>query len=515
MAKGKHGKRSQPARKRKAERTVDKSQALLPETEATPPWLDGVRPAGQRLYDMPYSAPAPRLVNPDLGLHNLMARAGHNAAYTIDVTLLDAPDHRLIRSGVLLAHRVLDGRGEWFLTAPDWRPLLPKDRVELMGHAELPDAFADLIRPLRRRATLGPVAGLQCERREFALRDDQGSTLALLRDDKVTVRRGGLTTARYRQLMITPVGPGLTDDQRGWVDRALTQTGANRVPKFPRLATRLGAPATGPTDIPEPTPFDGAAPFRRFVSQLLGLRLRRIVEADLAIRGGDLTATGQLMEEAAQLRLELQGLSTVLDADWIEDLYDELDWITVLPEGSGSGFDEVDSTQQLVNRLRSERYLTLLERLVNAVRSPKLSDSATATHPGGQPAADVLGELIATVLARLRRHAGALTVDSSDRAWSDAQRSLGQINWAIDLAAHVLAERTVQLRKRLAKPQRLLTAVRDQLAQADQAVAAVSELSPGEAFAAGRAYEQQIASTRQLRQDFVDQWAKTVKKLDA
>jgi hypothetical protein len=46
-------------------------------------------------------------------------------AYEIAVTLLDAPDHRLIRSGVLLAHRVLDGRGEWYITAPDWQPLLP------------------------------------------------------------------------------------------------------------------------------------------------------------------------------------------------------------------------------------------------------------------------------------------------------------------------------------------------------------------------------------------------------
>jgi len=113
---------------------------------------------------MPYSAPAPRLVNPSLGLHNLVARAGHNAAYEIDVTLLDAPDHRLIRSGVLLAHRVLDGRGEWYLTAPDWQPLLPKDRIELMGHADLPEELADLIRPLRRRAPLGPVAALRCER---------------------------------------------------------------------------------------------------------------------------------------------------------------------------------------------------------------------------------------------------------------------------------------------------------------------------------------------------------------
>ena len=58
---------------------------------------------------MPYSAPAPRMINPAIGLHNLVARAGHNAGYDIDLTLFDAPDHRMIRRGVLLAHRVLDG----------------------------------------------------------------------------------------------------------------------------------------------------------------------------------------------------------------------------------------------------------------------------------------------------------------------------------------------------------------------------------------------------------------------
>ena len=89
------------------------------------PERSGLKPPGQRYYDMPYSAATPRMINPDLGLHHLVVRAGHNAAYEISVTLLDAPDHRLIRSGVLLAHRVLDGRGEWYITAPDWQPLLP------------------------------------------------------------------------------------------------------------------------------------------------------------------------------------------------------------------------------------------------------------------------------------------------------------------------------------------------------------------------------------------------------
>ena len=476
-----------------------------PATPATPAQpASGHRPPGQRFYDLPYSAAAPRLINPDLGLHNLVARAGHNAAYSIDVTLLDAPDHRLIRSGVLLAHRVLDGRGEWYLTAPDWQPLLPKDRIELMGHADLPEELADLLRPLRRRATLGPVAALTCDRREFALRDDHGTTLALLRDDKVTVRRGGLTTARYREVMITPVGPGITDEQTAWLDRAFIQSGATYVPKFPRLVTRLGAPATGPTDLPVPEPFDADASFKKFVSQLLALRLRRIVEADLAIRGGDLTAIGRLADEAARLRDELKGLSPVLDAEWVEDVYDELGWISL-----DSAPSDADGRERLSTRLRSERYLTVLERLVGAVRAPKLAEvRAEATGV-------VLTELVASAVDRLRQAADALTVDSPEEEWDEAWREIGRLQWVLDVAAQVLPEDSARIRRRLSAAARLLAEVHDDRTSEATAMMLVADLTPELAFLAGRDFERETDKARRSRRHFVREWAKIVKKLDA
>ena len=170
---------------------------------------------------------------------------------------------------------------------------------------------------------------------EFALRDDTGTTLALLRDDKVTVRRGGLTTARYREVMLTPVGPGLTHDQRAFVDRAFRSVGANRVPRFPRLVTRLGAPATGSSDIPLEQALDGALPFRRFVGAVVGNRLREVVRCDLALRAGDGDALSRLSDEAAALRAELAGLSPGLDPAWAEDLVDDLDWLVGVTRGAG------------------------------------------------------------------------------------------------------------------------------------------------------------------------------------
>jgi hypothetical protein len=480
------------------------SNGKVAATPALPsPPASGHRPPGQRFYDLPYSAAAPRLINPDLGLHNLVARAGHNAAYSIDVTLLDAPDHRLIRSGVLLAHRVLDGRGEWYLTAPDWQPLLPKDRIELMGHADLPEELADLLRPLRRRATLGPVAALTCDRREFALRDDAGTTLALLRDDKVTVRRGGLTTARYREVMITPVGPGVNDEQTAWLDRAFIQAGATYVPKFPRLVTRLGAPATGPTDLPVPEPLDADAPFKKFVSQLLALRLRRIVEADLAVRGGDLTAIGRLADEAVRLRDELKGLSPVLDAEWVEDVYDELGWISL-----DSAPSDPDGRERLAGRLRSERYLTVLERLVGAVRTPKLADVRA------ESAGVILSELVAAALDRLRQNADALTVDSPEEEWDEAWGEIGRLQWVLDVAAQVLPEDPVRIRQRLATAARLLTQIHDDRTSEATAMLMVADLTPELAFLAGRDFEREMDKARRSRRQFVREWAKITEKLN-
>ena len=337
---------------------------------------------GQRLYDMPYSSPAPRLVNPELGLEHLVARAGHNAGYEIDLTLLDAPDHRLMRSGVLLAHRVLEGRGEWYLGAPDWVPLLPKELIESMNQAELSEDMADLIRPFRRRAPLTPVAALRCERREFALRAAQGgATVALLRDDKVTVRRGGLTTARYREVMLTPVGPGLDQDQAEWLDQCLTGAGATVLRSFPRLARRLGAPATGPTDFPEPQPFDPQAPFSTFVSSLLALRLRQLLAADLRLRSGDQAAAADLVAAVGSLRWELDGLRTVLDEEWTADLLDELEWVAAdLSDPDPTGDDLADRAQRLAARLRGERYLTLLDHLVVAARGGRVGDIGGSAH---------------------------------------------------------------------------------------------------------------------------------------
>ena len=452
---------------------------------------------------MPYSAPAPRLVNPELGLRQLVARAGHNAGYDIDLTLLDAPDHRLIRSGVLLAHRIMDGRGEWYLGAPDWIPLLPKELIISMAQAELPDELADLIRPFRRRAPLSPVAALRCERREFALRDDGGITRALLRDDKVTVRRGGLTTARYREVMLTPVGPGLEPEQAEWLDLSMSEVGATTMVKFPRLVRRLGAPATGLTDFPEPPPYDPAAPVSRFVAGLFALRLRAILRADLALRGGDPCAAAELLEQVRTLRTELEGLSRLVDSEWCEDLVDELAWLVHGDREAGVG----EAGEQVGARLRSERYLTLLDRLVSAARTPRL------VVAGSTPTVEALSNLTSAVLTKIIRTSDRVTTDGPARAWEEAWQAVAGLDGLHAVTAHVVPAEEPKWRARLERCRDLLQQVRTHEASTERLLAGVEQMSPRDAFDAGRRFERDRAAAQQVRADLLAQWAKTKRRL--
>jgi hypothetical protein len=355
------------------------------------------------------------------------------------------------------------------------------------------------------------VAALTCERREFALRDDRGTTMALLRDDKVTVRRGGLTTARYREVMLTPTGPGLSEEQATHVHQALANAGATQVDRFPRLVTRLGAPATGPTDFPLAESLERDTSFTQFVSHLLGTRLREMLHADLLIRTDDPQGAAALARCTGRLRAELQGLSAVIDVAWLEDLDEELEWIAEQAQqesGRQDGSGDGRPTGDLRLRLRGERYLTLLDRLVTATRAPQVGNASTLQ------ASEVLGSLLNVAQSRVEKAAGRLGVDSPPELWGEASDAFEALFRVTGVASHLLAERVEHLRHRLGMATQLLAeaAKHDRAAKRSADLAARS--SPTEAFSLGRAYEHELAVAQTARAAFVRHWGKAVRHLN-
>lgn len=465
------------------------------------------------LLELPYSAQAPRLTNESLGIHRLTTRS--DDTFEMDMTILDAPDHRLLRAGVLLAHRVTDGLGEWYLDAPDWQPWLPRDLAEPMGAAgDLPADLAELVRPFRRRATLGPVAGVQVERRSYTLRDAEGTGLGTLVDERITIRSQGLTMSRFREVVLQP-SPAMSGAQRRFLVDSLHSVGGIEVDQFAQLGERLGAPATGLTDFPVPSDWDERANLETFVSQVFVRRLHDILRADLALRASELArrvrdeaaegaapsaepGIGPLLSELQQLRHQLASFATVLEPGWREQV--ESDLGVVLGQGAARSVATLD-----------ERYYAVLDALIGAVRAPQLGDR------GHEQAAPVLREQFEAGMGILVGRCQTLRAGdgntSPDEDWEAAMTAARQLLGTTEGLGILFGKQARKVAKQLRKLQHLLEPTRG---LADwPSDAEVAAMSPRDAFERGRALQQAGAARDEARRRFVQEWPALRRKLVA
>ena len=468
------------------------------------------------LFELPFSIETPRLTDPGLGIQRLVVRG--DSTWTRLVTILDAPDHRLLRAGVMLAHRVRDGLGDYYLDAPTWGPWLPKDHSEPMGAAgDLPADLAELVRPFRRRAALGPVAAVETDRTSYTFKDPEDVSLGTLVDEKMTVRRNGLTISRFREVTLAP-SPAMTGAQKRFLIAALTGVGAIQTDEFPDLVRRLGAPATGLTDYPEPRDWDSRVNLETFVSQLFAARLQHIVRADLALRASELARRavaaaavddglpgepakqpapldcGPLMSELMRLRHQVSSLQSVLEPGWREQVEEDLQ--AVLDAGA----------ERPVSSL-SERYFAVLDALVSAIRAPQLGNRSR------EQAAPVLRGQLESGMRILVDRCDKLGPESTDADWLAALVACRQLLGTVDGLEILFGKLARKLRKQLRRVQALLEPCQP-LADwpTDEELAT---WSPAQVFEAGRTLQRAGDSRDAARVRFVQDWPPVRKKLTA
>lgn len=435
-------------------------------------------------FHVPFTAEPPAMTSAAVGIVKLKHHGSQ--AQSEDVTLLDAPDNRCLRSGVVIAHRVSDGQGEWTLEAPNWSPWLPSRRVEPVAEADLPADLAKLVLPITRGVALGPVATLSTNRAGYSLLGEDDVVIAGIRDEQVTLRRGGIATARYREVTLEP-GPDMTPQQIQFVIDSMQSVSASPVDRFPTLQQRLGPPATGLTDFPEPQPVTDGATMEELVISVFARDLVDLVEVLLGLEASD-DAAPDISSLNAQLQLvlrDIRGLAHVLDPGWRESV-DEV--VAGLP------FDSFDDAQPAA--------LKVVDALVSAVHAPRLGDSSM------EEAGPLLFQRAEKGIYILADRCRALEPNAPGPQWEAALQAAEQLALSAGVAAALP-------RKSVSRILGLLDEITSHL----RACSAVSQaadlegLDAAQAYALGRSDERRNLEVARCRQDFVAAWPDRITKL--
>jgi inorganic triphosphatase YgiF len=454
----------------------------------------------------------------------------------------DTSDLRLAREGVTLRHRFGEGPSKdgWHLKLPIREGRVPdasigvRDELHATGMADaIPDNLRDLITPWVRTAMLGPVATLVTQRTAHLLRDEQGKALVELTDDLVSVLSSGHVAGRFREIEVEDRGGGLEAVAAvGGVLRAGGAVGGEFLPKVVRA---LGPQATADPDPPPPSTVSLEQPTRVGIRDILRSQIRALITHDVAVRRDHTDAVHQMRVTARRMRATLKTFGSLLDPDWAGSLRSELKWLAdslagardseVLLDRLGRELDELPDElvigpvrtriQQVVGgnlaagsgavmqALRSERYIVLLERLVDAAWEPMTTPEAEA------PIMEVMPALVRASWERLAEDAGKLTKRAAtDHHWHEVRIDAKQLRYVCEAVEPMFGKPARQLAQQAEDVQEVLGEHQDAVIAADVLHSMATARGSGSiSFTLGLLHSRQTEAAAAAREDFRRVWA--------
>jgi CHAD domain-containing protein len=491
----------------------------------------------ERKYDVDPAFALPDLAGclPDGG--DVVARE----PVSLTATYYDTADLRLARAGGSLRFRRGDPR-PWTVKLPTGAPGVRHEISRGGRPGTPPTELVALVTATTRGAPLAPVVTIRTRRHRYDLRDAAGAVLAEVADDTVSVLDGARVRWRFREIEVERV-----DGDRGLLDRVgavLTGAGATTGVFVPKHVRALADAATGPPDLPAPAPLDRTPRAGAVVTRAIRRSVARIVHHDPLLRlretlpDGD-TPVHQVRVGCRRLRSDLRTFDTLVDPQWAKRLRRELRWLAgrlgaardaevlrarlrrtaddpVVPvDGAAvARIDAVLADRQdealaaLDRALVSDRYLALLDALVDAARSPRLTALAAAS------AQEVLPRLVAgpwRAFAHGERGvdgATDLAQTAPDGQWHAVRVSGKRVRYAVEAVAEAVGGAAPKLSRRLAAVQDLLGEHQD-AAVAGETWLAVAASDPDDhalAVAAGRLYERERVAIGRVRREFPTAW---------
>jgi len=453
----------------------------------------------------------------------------------------DTTDLRLAREGITLRHRTGDGADDgWHLKLPVHEAAVPdtgtgvREELHASGVADtVPAELHDLVSVHLRAAVLGPVATLRTTRTTYTLCGNDGKARAELTDDAVSVLSQAHVAGRFREIEVESVdGDREVLRTVGDVLRAAGAVGGEFVPKVVRA---LGPKATAEPDPPPPQEVDASAPARLAMQAILRRYVRSLMAQDPRVRRGEPDSVHQMRVAARRLRSALKTFGPLVDETWAKSLRGELAWMAdalghardsevllarlehaldglqpdlVLGNARAKvraqiGADLVEAQAQAVQTLRSERYLALVDRLVDAAWDPMTTQRAEAAT------AEVLPPCVGSAWRRLAGAAARVKrADAGDHDWHVARISAKQVRYAAEAVVPFFGKPAKRLAVKAEEIQELLGEHQDAVV----AAAAVRRLAGAPrtgsaAFTFGLLYAREQRAIARTRDEFPRLWS--------
>ena len=445
----------------------------------------------------------------------------------LETVYYDTPDLRLARWGVSLRRRAGEG---WTLKLPPARPgeVLERDELTFQGGARPPDAALEVVRAYVRHSHLVPVARLSTVRRRIRLVDPTGARVAEVVDDEVSVRDGRRVAARFREIEVEVSGESGIDGVIAPLVTRLRVAGAGAPDPTPKHIRALGPRAVEPPEVaPEPLLPTPAA--KDVIRYALSESVAGLLHHDPLVRTSrDPEAVHQARVATRKLRSNLRTFGTLLDVEWAEPLRSELGWIATslgavrdsevlldrlrdraksLPASDGRSASgllhllevEIDGLRKMLAAdFDSQRYVELVERLVEAAHSP-------ATLPQADlPGAGTLPALATAPWRRLRSAVRKLGVTPSDGELHRIRILAKRARYAAEAVAPVAGQDAAAFAKAAAKLQTVLGEHQDSVTA--QGWLRSAKVSGRRAFVAGELIALERIAAADARREWLAAW---------
>ena len=440
-----------------------------------------------------------------------------------ETTYYDTTDLRLARWGASLRHRPGEG---WTVKLPAERdaPFLVRPEIVFDGNGDSPPVEAvELVRGFVRGEQVQPSVHMTTIRRRTQMHDAEGRLIAGVVDDAVSVPNGTRPAAAFRELEVE-IGEEMTPDLLDALVERLRQAGAGSPDQTAKYIRALApaAPLTPEIAVADLGPDANAGDV---VGRAIALSVIRLIRHDSVVRlDVDPEGVHQARVATRRLRSDLRTFGPLVDEDGASALRAELGWLAQilgdvrdgdvllarlrkraaeLPEAAASVAPVLDTLQTsrdvahaaLLDALRSDRYASLLDRLVDAANAPVVTSAAA------EPAAEAIPALVRRPWHRLSKRAKDLGDAPTDHQLHDLRIRTKRARYAAEAAAPVVGKQARAFAHAAAKLQ-------DVLGDLNDAVVAAAWLS-GWAVRdvdAARAAEQLASAERSTADALRGQW---------